>query len=597
MLVADQVEEVKQKTDIVALVGERVKLSRAGRNFKALCPFHSERTPSFMVSPELGIFKCFGCGRAGDVYTFLAEFDGMEFPEALRYLAERAGVRLEPFRKGEAYQKKERLWEINHLASEYYHYLLTAHPIGERARRYLASRGIRQRAIEVFRLGFAPDSWDGLVRYLTGKKRYSLGELGEVGLVVEGRRRTYDRFRDRVIFPLRDGRGNVIGFAGRVLQGEGERAKYINSPETNLYHKAKHLYGLFENKSAIKRQDRAVVVEGELDAISSWQSGVGNVVAVKGTALTMEQVELIRRYTRNITLALDADTAGDAATKRGITLADQAGMNITIALLVGGKDPDAISQQDPKAWQRIVRRTKSVYDFFIASVRERFDLTSGAGKKQASEELVPVLSGITNAVEQAHYIKKTAALLDVSDEAVMDEMAAFRKRAAMGVVGEGGEGKKPRQEAARDRRAILEEYLVSLLLQGGKPATATLVASGDLALVHPVYRRIVARLVREQDRAFDVGRFIARLPAELRELTQLAFLRDHSEIVGNSETLTKEISWVIRELRDLGLREQLRDLSEQIRVLEEHEERDGPDERRLRALRARFSELTRELSR
>ena len=607
----DQVDEVKQKTDIVALVGERVKLTRAGRNFRALCPFHSERTPSFMVSPDLQIYKCFGCGKAGDVYTFLEEFEGREFPEALSYLAQRAGVKLEPIRKGRDYQKKERLFEVNHLASEYFHYLFLEHAAGERARRYLAERGIRKQAIESFFLGFAPDNWDNLIRFLVGKKKYRLSELSEAGLVVQGRKGAYDRFRNRVIFPLRDVRGNVLGFAGRVLPGEEGRsasaeatadiqAKYINSPETLLYHKSQHLYGLHENRSFIKKADQAVVVEGELDAISSWQAGVRNVVAVKGTALTKEQIELVRRYTRNIILSLDADTAGDAATKRGISLADSASLNINVTLLSGGKDPDAISQHDPKKWRQLVERATSVYDFYIASTKKRFDLTSGLGKKQAAEELAPLLSAISNAVEQAHYVKKTARLLDVSEDAVVDVMARAQRAQALGVSGGASQVQEPsdqgRERGKTDRRTMLEEYLLSLMLKGGNTALERLNDVEVKDVSHPALRRIFERLFEFRNEAFEVGAFVASLPAELQETAQAAYLMDLAADSDSPDFTGKEVERVVHELNLFNLRVQLADLSSKITALESRKRLNASEEKTLAALQRRFSDLSGKLS-
>lgn len=596
--VMDQVEEIKQKTDVVSLVGERVKLTRAGRNFKALCPFHSERTPSFMVSPELQIFKCFGCGRAGDVYTFLEEFEGMEFPDALNYLAKRAGVKLEPFRKDKDYQKKERLREINHLASEYFYYLLTSHKVGERARRYLGERGIRKPAIETFKLGFAPENWDALIRYLVGKKGYKLAELSEVGLVVSGQKRAYDRFRNRVIFPLLDVRGNVLGFAGRILAyGDEERAKYINSPETKLYHKSKHLYGLCENRVSIKKKDQAVVVEGELDAISSWQAGVKQAVAVKGTALTEEQTALLRRYTRNIVLALDADVAGDAATKRGIALADASSLNIKVALLSGGKDPDAIAQDNPKRWRQLVEKATSVYDFYITSARKRFDISSGLGKKQISEELIPILSKISNVVEQAHYIKKLARLLDVSDEAVIDEVARCERLVSSGLGQRGAlRVASVSEEEKKDRREVLEEYLLSLILQGGRLAVSALEDFTVDDLNQPAVRRIVKRILKGGGEDFKADSLIASLPAELCPLAQTAFLRDLSDIPSEPDVLAREIGRVSHELRQFRLREQLEDLSLRIKTLEEKGKLSDDKQSELEKLQRKFSELSRQLS-
>ena len=595
--VANQVEEIKQKTDIVALIGERVKLGRAGRNFKALCPFHSERTPSFMVSPELGIFKCFGCGKAGDVFTFLQEFDGMEFPEALEFLAKRAGVKLTPFRKDRDFERKERLRGINALVLQFYHYLLTSHAVGKEALRYLVGRGIRKAAMETFGLGFAPDRWDAVTRFLVGRKHYDVSEAEQVGLVLPGRKGPIDRFRNRVIFPLRDVRGNVIGFAGRVLPGdEREEGKYINSPDTELYHKSEHLYGLFENRGEIKKQDNVVVVEGELDAISSWQSGLREVVAIKGTAVTEGQVELLRRYTRNVVLALDADVAGDAATKRGIALADSASLNIKIALLSGGKDPDAIARANPKHWQDLVRRATSVYDYYLQSAASRFDVSTGLGKKQVSEEMVPVLSKVTNTIEQAHYIRKLARLLDVSDETVVDEIRRFERRAALGESRRIRVGSsEDKASAAMDRRKLLELYLLSLLLQGGKRALAALSDFSPSSLRSQAARRIVEAMLQVPLESFSAGPFIASLPAELRELAQQRFLQE-LEGVSDPELLTREVERVLSELSQLRLHERLTALSLRIKEMEQHAHPTKGEEERLERLKRTFADASVKLS-
>lgn len=542
-------------------------------------------------------FAVANCGKAGDAYSFLEEYEGMEFPEALSYLANKAGVKLKPFRPSRDYQRKEKLWEINHYASEFYHFILGSHKAGSKGLRYLKERGIHKRSIEAFKLGFAPDSWDSLTRYLTGKKRYKLEELIEVGLVVHGRKQAYDRFRNRVIFTLRDTRGNVVGFAGRVLPGyEGKGGKYINSPETELYHKSEHLYGLYENRSAIKGEDQVVVVEGELDAISSWQAGVKNVVAVKGTALTENQVEILRRYTRNVLLALDADVAGDAATKRGISLADSASLNINVVPLMGRKDPDAIAQSNPKQWKNLVSKSISIYSFFIKSAKKRHDVSKGLGKKRISEELIPVLALISNAVEQAHYIKKLAKVLDVSEETVMDEIKRYERVKSLGTVSEKIAREEEQTAEEKGRNQVLEEYLLSLLLQGGKSALSLLEKGLVADITHPAIKRIVGELVEVDKRSFQAGLFISSLPAELGKVGQVAFLRELGDLISDSDLLQAEFKRVALELRKLALGKKLDKISSKISELEAKDKVSEKEEQKLERLRERFSKLSRKLS-
>lgn len=319
----DQVEQIKSKIDIVEVIGERVVLKKAGRHFKGLCPFHSEKTPSFIVSPERQSFKCFGCSEGGDVISFLEKYDGMSFLEALEMLAKRAGITLESYRPTSQDVYKKKLLEIMSLSSEYFHFLLTRHKSGEEARSYLKSRGIVNEAISQFNLGYAPNQWRSVSEFLVNKKKYAPEDLEAVGLVI--RKDTtgfYDRFRGRVMFPLKDHKGVVVGFSGRTLLKDEKEAKYINSPETMLYSKSKMLYGLWENREYIRKADAIVLTEGELDVIPSWQAGVRHVVAIKGSAFTSEQAQLIARFTKNIVMSLDADSAGQEAIKRAVNIAE-----------------------------------------------------------------------------------------------------------------------------------------------------------------------------------------------------------------------------------------------------------------------------------
>ncbi|MFC1654131.1 DNA primase, partial [Patescibacteria group bacterium] len=427
----NQVSQVKQKADIVSVIDSRIKLQKSGRNLKAVCPFHGEKTPSFFVSPEIQTFKCFGCGEGGDVFTFLQKYEGMNFPESLEYLANKVGVKLKSdFRTGDE-QKRKRLLEILHLTEEYYHFLLIEHKIGRRALNYLKKRGIGKILIKQFKLGYSLDSWDELQKYLVRKKKYEIGELEKVGLVIRSTRGGYyDRFRGRVMFPLKDIQGKTLGFSGRVLPGEGvneKEAKYINSPETQLYHKSQMLYGLFEVRSDIKRKDFIVVTEGELDMVSSFKAGVRNVVAVKGSALTQDQVGLIRRLTTNIVLALDADDAGTEATRRGIEVADSLGMNLSVVEVTEGKDPDDLARNDPEGWKKLVLKPESVYDYLIRKALEKQDVSTGPGKKAVSKDLAPLLAKISNAVERDHYVKQVSEKLGVSRRVFEEEVIKAEK--------------------------------------------------------------------------------------------------------------------------------------------------------------------------
>ncbi|HPR14166.1 MAG TPA: DNA primase, partial [Candidatus Woesebacteria bacterium] len=299
-----QIQEVKDANNIVEIVGEKIDLRPSGSSFKARCPFHSEKTPSFFVHPEMQRYRCFGCGATGDVLDFLQNYDGMTFYEALKYLADRASITLKDFNRTSEDEEREQLLGILNLAKEYYHYLLTQHEAGKPALAYLKERGTNSQSIKLFNLGYSLSSWDGLIKYLHQKKKYPLELIAKTGLIIKGKGdRYYDRFRGRVMFPLKNHRGQVVGFSGRLLTAQAKEAKYINSPETSLYHKSKLLYGYSELFREIRKANKVVVVEGEFDVISSAQAHVNNVVAIKGSALTADQVDLLARVSDSVILA------------------------------------------------------------------------------------------------------------------------------------------------------------------------------------------------------------------------------------------------------------------------------------------------------
>ncbi|MEK7101309.1 MAG: DNA primase, partial [Patescibacteria group bacterium] len=527
--------EIKSKVDIVELIQEYVPLSRAGRNFKGLCPFHGEKTPSFIVNPELQIWKCFGCSKGGDAYSFLQQIEGMEFGEALSNLARRVGVTLESYKPTQGEQVKERLVKINALAGQVYHWLLTEQKTGKEALGYLKQRGLSDEVIKKFNIGFAPDNWDFLLKFLVGKKKYTLDDLTRTGLAVKN----YDRFRNRIVFPLSNHRGQIVGFAGRVLPGvssqeSGVSAKYINTPETEIYHKSELLYGLDITRAEIKMVGWAVVVEGEIDAIASWQGGVKNVVAIKGSALTAKQVELLRRICDTVILALDTDVAGDAAARRGISIADSAGL---MAKVINSKsetlnpkhfkDPGDWAIEDPEGWKKAVEEAIPVYDFYLQSAVARFGLEV-SGKRKIGQELLPILANISDEIMKAHYIKKLARTLEVEEEDVRAQLAKISNPPA------------ERDPALRDkpqvsRREILEEYVIELSLKGSKTSELP-------EMKTDFWKRVVEELMKNADPR--------KLPEELREKTQVLLLRE-------GEFEEKEWQTALRELEELEVRERI----------------------------------------
>ncbi len=460
---SNQIEEVKSKTDIVSLISEYIEVKKSGRNYKANCPFHGEKTPSFMITPELQIYKCFGCGKSGDVFTFLEEHEGMEFSEALKYLAEKAGVKLIAF-KQETSSEREKIIEINKNTLNFYDYVLHSHPQGKKVLNYLTKdRGLKIDTIKKFKIGYSPENFDALSKYLMQKKKFTPTELAKTGLLVGG---GIDRFKGRVIFPLSDHRGNIVGFAGRILPWvKQDRAKYINSPDTEAYHKSKILYGLDVTKSEIRDSKYAVVVEGELDMISSYQADVKNVIAIKGSALTEDQIRLIGRFAKKIVLCLDSDFAGDEAAKRGAILAFNMDFEVKVARLEGYKDPDDIARKEPEKLKKAIDEAVSLWDFIIESAITKYGINSGDDKAKISSEITPLLSTIQDKIVQAHYIELLARKLSVPVEAVADQVSKKIIASKNPPLPNGVEAEK--QE--KNRKQLLEEkLLVNAIYQNNK---------------------------------------------------------------------------------------------------------------------------------
>lgn len=557
----DQVEEIKRKTDIVELISEYVNLARSGRNFKALCPFHSEKTPSFVVSPELGIFKCFGCGVGGDAYTFLQEYEKIDFPQALKMLADRAGVKLKPLRGFRGYEEKEEIFRANYLASEFYHYLLTSHAVGKKALAYLRGRGITDEAVEVFRLGYAPNRPDVLAQFLE-KKGYKQDFLQKAGLVIRKQGKVFDRFRDRVIFPLHDHLGNVTGFAGRVLENKGEVAKYINSPETAVYKKGRLLYGLHITKQDIKDKGCAVVVEGELDSISSWQAGVRNVVSLKGSVLTEDQTRLLSRFCQEIRLATDADLAGSEAARRGALAAAAAGLAVRVVKLDGFKDPDEAAQKKPSFWQKAVKQAQEIYDFLLDSAFNRYDARTTEGKRKVSRELAPVIGQIEDAIVKADVARKLAVRLGVPEEAVLSQVG----KQEVPVPRKTQEEERP--QSKKTRRELLEEYLLSLAFQRDpqiieKENIGKLLKGSSTTKLVSLWEK--KGKAKEE---FDPSEFAQELPGELVDLFACLILLELGEEFEDPQLFSREVGKVKREIEILNLREELAKLGEKIKELE-----------------------------
>jgi DNA primase len=458
------IDEVKQKTDIVEVISQYVSLSKSGRTFRGLCPFHSEKHPSFFVYPEQGSWHCFGaCNTGGDAFSFIMRKEGIDFGEALRLLAERAGVSLpSPAEPGGRRDEKERLYQINEAATEYFHQLLLNSKEAEKARNYVAKRGLSLETITKFKLGYSLNSWEALKQHLEDIG-YTKDKLLEVGLIIEREgRKFHDRFRNQLMFPIYDARGHVTGFGARML--DDSLPKYINSPQTPVFDKSSTLYGINLAAQAVRTQDLVVIVEGYMDVITAHQNGFSNVIATMGTAVTEKQINTLKKLTKNVILALDADEAGEEAMLRCVGYENTLDAEMKVITLPRAKDPDDVIKEDPLTWQRLIEGARPVVDYTFDMVSAGLDMTQAKDKTIATGKLLPIIAAIKEPIRQAHYLQKLAHLVNVTERRLEAELARIKP------VPSRRQREAPKQETTSQiSRSILsrprEEYCLALLLQ------------------------------------------------------------------------------------------------------------------------------------
>lgn len=460
--------EIKSRLNVVDFVGEYVRLTKAGSSFKGLCPFHGEKTPSFMVSEERQSWHCFGCQKGGDIFSFLMEMEGLEFREALKVLADRAGVAL-PAYNAQQEKKTKSSYEVLETATKQYEAWFWGES-GRSAREYIFSRGISEESARVFRLGYAPDGWDSIGSFLRSSG-YGTEDIEPTGLLVqraqEGRdkaqgnpngeqktenrnstfnakfqnsdssahyspysaRSAYDRFRHRIMFPIGDVLGRTVGYSARVMPGGDEKqGKYINTPETSLYRKSKILYGIAKAKQMIKRENRAIVVEGNMDVIAMHQAGFENVVAVSGTAMTEEHIALLGRYAKRVTLFFDSDVAGKNAAYKSTLACFRGDLSVSMVSLSDGKDAAEVAQTDPDSLRRSVREARSAMEYFLEEMEKKFDIEKPEEKRAAVEALLPLISVMESDVERVDWARKIAERFETDVQAVVAALSRYTER-------------------------------------------------------------------------------------------------------------------------------------------------------------------------
>jgi DNA primase len=470
-------DEIKSKLDIVEVIREYAPLKAAGYNFRALCPFHREKTPSFMVSPEKQIWHCFGCGKGGDIFSFVMEMEGLSFVEALRFLAKKAGVVLKRADPALA-AKRNILLDIMESAAKFYRKTLLDNPAAQAARAYLQERALTEETIEAWQLGYSLDSWGSLTNYLKGKS-FGENEIFLAGLSVRKEKTSgfYDRFRDRVMFPINDINGDVVGFSARLLpqrEAKERMGKYINTPSTMIYDKSKILFGLDRAKMAIKAEDAAVLVEGQMDCLTAHQAGFKNVIASSGTALTAEQVSLIKRYTNNLYLSFDMDKAGDLAAERGIAQAQAAEMQIKVIEVKDAKDPDECIKNNPDAWRRAVMNAKPMMQYYFDKTFAKFNKDNYESQRQSKNILLPVIAKFGSKIEQGFWLKKLSQEIDAKENDLAEELDKLVKKQAVSsaktagaaaVIMKPGQDESPAIDLKPSREVRLSELLLALGLR------------------------------------------------------------------------------------------------------------------------------------
>ena len=456
------IEEIRSRNDILDTISANILLKKSGQNYKGLCPFHSEKTPSFVVSPEKQIYHCFGCGAGGNIFKFIMEMEDLSFLDAIKILAAKCGVTLPAFKPGQTNAKsneRDVLLNINQKAQSYFILSLMSKG-GEQAREYLNSRGLNDKKLLAdYSIGWATSGWTDTLHQLQNQEKFSKNDLSRAGLIKQkegaGKNNFYDRFRGRIIFPLQDIHGNLIAFAGRVI-GESE-PKYLNSPETPLYIKGRHLFGFNRAKEAIRKQNKALIVEGYFDQMRAHQNGIRNTVATCGTALTLEQANLLKNHTKRATLIFDSDSAGQAATKKGFEVLLKQGMSVDVLSLPSGHDPDSfIYQFGPEKFLEKLKNAKPFVETFIDDIIADGDLTTPMGKVAVVNQVLPILMNVKNTIERTEWISVLTERAKIEDQALLNELKNAIKQDKT-IVSD------PLQKDGHQNKKNVELYLVRLM--------------------------------------------------------------------------------------------------------------------------------------
>ena len=598
----DAVQEIKDRLDLVDLVSEHLRLQKAGRDLKGLCPFHQEKTPSLYVSPEKQLWHCYGCQKGGDHFTFIQDIEHVDFRGALRMLAEKTGVVLEESPgAGRQRELKRTIQRLNGLAAQYFHHILLENPAGQRALIQLESRGVTRASMAEFQLGFAPAGHrkDNLVRFLK-KHGATDSEMVEAGLAMrpEGGGELWDRFRQRIIIPIHDERGELIAFGGRVID-DSNQPKYLNTSQTALYDKGRTLFNLHRARKSIHELKHAVLMEGYFDAITASQANVPNVVTTSGTALTEHQVRLLKRETQELVLAFDRDDAGLNATQRAIELASKSGIHIKVVRVPQGKDPDDYLRAHPDGWGNLREHALPEWEYLLRQALASLDLTEAEDRRRGAELVIPVLAKIPEASVLEIYAQQAGGWLRIEPAALVRDV----QRVKSGVPALSPRGYRPPQPSptrgegdvrgAQGNPRKDEGYLLGLLI--ARPDLVPEVA-GELRAVAfsaPAYERLFARLqrmVEEEATVQPVDRLSEFEPDEQGLISAVAMTRYPELDSGSEAALRQSLEQCLQTLKINASHRRLKDLVGEMRAV-----RASGDESRLVTLMQENDRLAREL--
>ncbi|MDD2547929.1 MAG: DNA primase [Candidatus Pacebacteria bacterium] len=540
----NDLEEIKNRLDIVDVISGYIKLEKAGANYKANCPFHDEKTPSFMVSPSKQIWHCFGCAQGGDIFEFVKRIEGVEFYDALKILAEKAGVKLKSYNKSNLKDRTERqkIAEVLEQALKFFEYYIHNSKKGTQTKEYLAKRGFSEELIKEWRIGYAPDSFDKLSKFLESRG-YNKMIIEKAGLsFLKVNQELCDRFRSRIIFPFFGINSELIGFTGRIFEKD-DFAKYLNTPSTILYDKSRALFGIDKAKVEIRKKDQCILVEGNVDCILAHSAGTKNVIAVSGTALTDMHLRIIKRYTLNLVFAFDMDSAGAKATERAIDLARSMEFNVSVLDLGKEKDPaDVILKQGKDSWIKIVDKAEDIMDFYFRKAFLGKDINNVFDKKKIAEELLPQIKKLNNSIEQAHFIQKLARKLMVREEDLRKEFSKVRvdKVEKKEII----EIKDNLSQKEKIEKKFLKLYLINKID-----------VKEILYLFSPKYRDILEKIAKGEE-IEDKG-FLSEMFFGADKEKQL--LRE------NEVTASEEIKNCIKNLKRIFLEEKKKNLSLKIK--------------------------------